>query len=293
MRSPSAKERVARLAKRQFGRVTQAQLRQLEIPSVQITRWTRDGYLHKVLPRVYAVGHRAQDVEADLMAAVLYAGPGAALSHSSAAWWLGLLKERPRLIQVSTPRRCRSAKGIRVYGRRSHERVLHRDLPTTTHAQTLVDLAATTTRRTLRTALANAEYHKVLDLEAIEQTLNRGTLGAKKLRAALEQHQPRLALTKSDLEKLFIEICELRDISLPEINAKVAGWEVDAYWPEARLAVEVDGHGNHHTPAHLRRDRRKEKALRDFGLTVVRYSDDQLENEQPAIAEELSTATNP
>jgi len=44
----------------------------------------RGRYLHPELLRVYAVGHRAPSVEADVTAAVLYAGPGAMLSHAAA-----------------------------------------------------------------------------------------------------------------------------------------------------------------------------------------------------------------
>jgi Protein of unknown function (DUF559) len=255
-----------------------------------VARWIADGYLLKVLPRVYAVGHHAPSVEADLMAAVLFAGPGAMLSHASAAWWLGLLDKRPGLIQVTTPRRCRSLPGICVY-QRSRTRVMHKGLPVTVREETVVDLAATAPLRTLRKALANADYQGVLDLTAIEQAIGRGIRGATKLRAALKEHQPKLAWTKSELEIMLIEICEEEHIVLPETNFKANGWEIDAYWPQAKLAVELDGHGNHHTPAQLKRDRAKEMALRALGLTVIRYSGDQLKNHRKAVAEELRRVT--
>jgi hypothetical protein len=92
MRTPSARVCVARLADRQNGRVSAAQLAALGIESVTITRWVSQGYLIPGHPRVYAVGHRAPSVEADLTAAVLYAGPGAMLSHATALWWYGLLE---------------------------------------------------------------------------------------------------------------------------------------------------------------------------------------------------------
>jgi predicted transcriptional regulator of viral defense system len=100
---------VGQLADRQAGRVSVAQLGALGIESWLIARWVEGGYLHQVLPRVYAVGHRAPSVNADLTAAVLYAGPGAMLSHATALWWRGLIDHQPWPIQVSTPRRCRYA----------------------------------------------------------------------------------------------------------------------------------------------------------------------------------------
>ena len=64
---------------------------------------------------------------------------------------------------------------------------------------------------------------------------------------------------------------------LPELNQYVAGWEIDALWRDKQIAVELDGYGNHHTPAQLRRDRRKELELRAAGYTPARYSEEQLE----------------
>src|ERR1700729_3307533 len=103
MREWSAK--VKTVAERQWGRVSWAQLIALGVDDSAISRWATSGYLHQELPRVYAVGHRAPSVEADLTAAALYAGPGAMLSHATALWWHGLIDRRPWPIEVSTPRR--------------------------------------------------------------------------------------------------------------------------------------------------------------------------------------------
>ena len=81
MLSLSAKERVRCVADRQNGRVSAAQLAAIGIKTVVVSQWVRQGYLIVELPRVYAVGHRAKSVEADLVAAVLYAGPGATLRN--------------------------------------------------------------------------------------------------------------------------------------------------------------------------------------------------------------------
>ncbi len=85
---------------------------------------------------------------------------------------------------------------------------------------------------------------------------------------------------------MLIAICEQNGLPLPEINVRIPGWEVDALWRDAKLAVELDGYGNHHTRAQLIRDRQKEMALRRVGLTPVRYSEDQLK-ERTQVAAEL------
>ena len=155
MRSRSAKVQVARLADRQSGRVGWAQLEALGVESVVVARWVVDGYLHHVHPRVYAVGHRAPSAEADLTAAVLYAGPGAMLSHATALWWRGLIDRQPWPIEVSTPRRCRSLRGIKVHSRRDCRRVWHKGLPVTTLEQALLDFAAVAPLERVRYALVS------------------------------------------------------------------------------------------------------------------------------------------
>src|SRR6202035_2625155 len=108
MTNLSAKVRVAERAERQVGRISWAQLQVIGVPKSTVAVWLADGYLFPELPRVYAVGSRARTTQSELTAALLYAGPGAALSHATAAWWLGLLETKPRRIHIATPRRCRS-----------------------------------------------------------------------------------------------------------------------------------------------------------------------------------------
>src|SRR5579884_875972 len=138
MRRQSSKVRLGEVANRQWGRVTAAQIKALGVSKAAATAWVRQGYLHRKLPGVYAVGHSSGGLEADLAAALLYAGPGAMLSHTSAAWWWGLVDDQPRVIHVSTPRRCGSRPGIKVHPRRTTERTWHRRLPLTTLPQTLL-----------------------------------------------------------------------------------------------------------------------------------------------------------
>lgn len=272
----NAKVRLGEVAGRQWGRVSAAQISALGVDGRVTADWRQQGYIHQVLPRVYAVGHRAPSYESDLAAALLYAGPGAALSHATAAHWLGLLDKPPHRIHISTPRRCRSQRGIKVHGRRDHDRTWHRGFPLTPLPQLLLDLAATEPRYRLRKALANADYHDLLDVPAISAALGRGRPGSTKLRQALREHLPALARTKSDLEAAFIRLCESAGLPLPETNEWIAGWEVDALFREQRIAVELDGHGNHRSPAQIRRDRRKELELRKAGFLPVRYSDEQV-----------------
>jgi predicted transcriptional regulator of viral defense system len=76
---------VAELAERQHGVVAARQLAALGISRNAVSARAQAGRLHRVHRGVYAVGHPVLTVNGRRMAAVLAAGPGAALSHASAA----------------------------------------------------------------------------------------------------------------------------------------------------------------------------------------------------------------
>jgi very-short-patch-repair endonuclease len=221
---------------------------------------------------------------------LLYAGPGAMLSHATAAWWWGLIDRAPSVVHLSTPGRARSRGKLKVHPRRHCPRTWHRHMPVTTVAQTLLDFAATASLNRLRTAMATAEYRRLLRLQDAEALLGSGRPGSAKLRKAMRRHQPRLAQARSPTEVAFFALCEKHGLPLPEVNARVAGWTVDFFWPQEGVVVEVDPYGNHHTPAQVDRDRRKDLALRAADLVVHRYSRDQVERTAAETAADVSSA---
>jgi very-short-patch-repair endonuclease len=269
------------MAGRQFGRVRGDQL---GVGRTTIARWVASGYLHPELPRVYAVGHAANTAESDLAAAVLYAGHGAMLSHGTAAWWWGLLNRQPPLIHVSTPKRRKSRDRISVHERRHLDRVHRNGLPVTTVAQTLLDFAVDAKRGLLRFALANADYHGLLNIEALDAVCGRGAPGSVRLRAALAIHRPELAQARSKFERRLIELCEAHRIPLPKLNVYRHGWLVDAVWDEQRVVVELDGYTSHRTKAQVESDHQRDLELRARGYTVLRYTWRQLIETPDAVA---------
>lgn len=289
-RPDPAAVRVARLAGQQWGVIGRGQLRHCGLSPRAITRWRASGKLHDRHPGVYSYGHESVPIEGELVAALIYAGDGAVLSHRTAAWWWGLIDDVPRRIEVSTLARARSLPQILVHHPRQVDATVHRRFPITAVPQTLADLAADAPLNEVRRALAQADYLRVLDVDAVESMLGRGKHGSAKLRNALARHQPRLAYTRSWTERLLIGLCEAHGVPIPEVNVKLGPWTPDFLWREEGLVVETDGYGNHHTPGQLDRDRRKELALRGYGLTVNRYSRWQVEVDgESVVADLLST----
>jgi very-short-patch-repair endonuclease len=281
---------VAEIAARQWGRIHWRQLRECDVSTTTLSRWVDDGYLHRVLPRVYAVGHTAPGPEANLVAALLYAGPGAMLSHATAAWWWGLIEQLPARIHVSTPKKCAALKDLRVHGRRRLERTWHRRLPITSVAQTLLDFSTEATPRRIRRAVAEADFRRLLDFAAVEAALGNGRGGSDKLRAALGAYRPDLAHTRSDLEQRFVELVERGGVPRPQLNAMVCGLMVDALWEDEKVIVELDGRAGHGTAAQVQRDHERDLILRAAGYTVLRYTWRQITREGELVLADLRQA---
>jgi predicted transcriptional regulator of viral defense system len=272
---------LAQLAAQQHGVVALHQLRELGLSASAARSRVASGRLHRVHQGVYAVGHAVLAVEGRWIAAVLACGPGAALSHRSAASLWALRASTRPAIDVTVPRRTGlSRPGIDIHRTTSLERAdttRVRGVPCTTVARTLLDLAEVVGRRELERACEQAEMLRVLDTRAVEDLLGRaeGRRGAPVLRAILGE-QTDDSLTRSELERRFLALCAAAGIPRPRVNAWIdldgGGVEVDFLWEARRLIAETDGHRVHGTRRAFERDRRRDQRLALARWRVVRLT---------------------
>jgi len=252
-----------------------------------VERRLESGHLVRIHRGVYAVGHAQLRREGRWLAAVLAAGPGAALSHRSAAALHGL-RESDGAVDVTTTRRA-VTRGVVVH----HTTTLEpRDVTTrsgirvTTVARTFVDLAAVLPPRAIGAVLRDADRAGRLGAavtEAVRQRIDgRRDAAAKALRAALAEHD-RLAtsLTLSELEDRFLALLDAENLPRPLTNHPIDGMKIDAVWPAQRLAVELDGWAWHHDRAAFEEDRARSARLAEAGWTPVRFTHAQVA-ERPA-----------
>jgi very-short-patch-repair endonuclease len=86
--------------------------------------------------------------------------------------------------------------------------------------------------------------------------------------------------TRSEFEKLFRRQCRKRGLPLPSFNVLVSELDVDAYWPEQNLVVELDSWEFHRTRAAFERDRARDATLVAAGHRVMRFTWRQLKGQE-------------
>jgi very-short-patch-repair endonuclease len=278
---------LAALARRQHGVVSVAQLLDLGFGPHGIAERTRTGRLHPVHRGVYAVSPARLRTEGYWLAAVLACGPGAVLSHRSAAELWELRPSAAATIDVTVPSRARR-RGIRVHrsGRLAAEETAVRDgVPVTTVARTLLDPADVLPTQALKRAIDEAQYRGRLDLTSIGAVVenNPGRRGAQLLAPATSPPER----TRSDLENDFLAICRRHRLPRPAVGAHIAGHEVDFAWPDARLIVETDGLAAHRTRSAFEDDRTRDRRTLRADYKTIRLTDRALSDEKHEIAHDL------
>jgi Protein of unknown function (DUF559)/Transcriptional regulator, AbiEi antitoxin len=288
---------IAELAERQHGILALAQLRELGLSASGTRERVRTGRLRRIYRGVYSPGHSVLTREGRWMAAVLASGPGAVLSHRSAAALLGLRRDSSSVVDVTTP-----AAGLRRTGRvirhrggtlRAKDVTVVDGIPCTSVARTLLDLAEVVDRQALRRACSQAEVLRSFDGRAVEDVLDRaaGRKGAPLLRELLSEGRITEAITRNKLEERFLALCDQVGLPLPRVNAWIplgsGGVEADFLWENDRLVVETDGRGVHDTSTAFEADRRRDQRLLAAGYRVVRFTWAQVMHEPAGVVEVL------
>jgi predicted transcriptional regulator of viral defense system len=284
------------MAERQHGLVSRRQLAALGIRANGVARRVALGRLHRVHQGVYAVGHVQRTSEARWLAAVISCGSGALLSHlDAAALWRVYRGEGARIHVLTTTRSRQSRPGIQIHRARRLDPadVAVKDgIPVTSVARTLVDLTDVLGRDRLLRAIREAEYLRLLDLDALNAAVERahGRQRVGVLKEALAAHVPG-QIVREELEHRFLELVREADLPMPKTNVKLTArgrrYEIDCLWPEKGIAVELDGRAAHARTMAFESDRRKDAALSAIGLRPLRFTWYRVTREPGEIVAEL------
>lgn len=286
---------ISRLAARQHGVVSRAQLTAAGLGRGSIAHRLTEGRLHRIHRGVYLVGHAAPAPLAREIAAVLACGEGAVLSHRAAGALWGLIAAAIGDVDVTVPGRNPGRRpGIRVHRpRRLDRRDVRRryEIPVTTPARTLLDLAAVLSGREIERAVNEAQIRRLTHREELVAVVGRssGRNGAVTLRAVLAEGA-RPAPTRSEAEDRLLALLRAAELPPTDVNARVGRHEVDLLWRRHRLIVEVDGYAYHAGRAAFERDRLRDAELQAAGYRVMRVTWRQLVYEPEALIARVAQA---
>jgi very-short-patch-repair endonuclease len=270
--------RLAKLAARQHGVVSFADLRECGLDRDAISARVANGRLHPLHRAVYAVGHASVTQDGCYLAAVKACGEGAALCLRSAGVLLNTITWEDRYPDVlvlgeAAPQHPR-IKGHRTSYLPAEHVTTVRGIPVTTAERTLLDLAGVLPEARLRRAVRQARFHKLITVGSLVAVLQGPgpVRGRKKLARILAKSA---APTQSELEDVVLDLILRGGFAHPLVNEPlfIAGRRIvpDFLWPEQRLVIEADG-PHHDDPFERAADRERQAILEAHGSRVVRVT---------------------
>ena len=285
---------IGELAGCQHGVVARRQLLDIGLGPRAIGARLERGYFRLIHHGVYAVGHAALTLYARWMAAVLACGPGAVLSHRSAAALWGLLDAsvQPEVIR---PGSFRKRKGIvaRFGTVPADERTVRAGIPVTIVPRTIFDLAGLGMGRETQRAMHEAEVRQLTASLSVPDLLARypRRQGAPLLRELLTVDVGSRGAPVNRFEDRFADLLDEHCVPRPRFNPhlSVAGrnFKPDCLWPQDKLIVELDGAEVHRTRKSFESDRERDRVLLTAGYRTIRVTWRQLEREPDALVATL------
>jgi hypothetical protein len=286
----------AELLERQRGVVTRSQAAAHGMDHSRVWRQLTSGRWTALHRGVYATFTGEPSRDAVLWAALLRAGPGAVLSHHTAAELLGLADGRRAPVDLTVPvgRHPEAIRGVRVHRSGRVPAAAHpTQLPPRTRVEeTVIDLAQ---------AAASLDEAYVW----IGRAIGRRLTTAARLRAALGD-RPRASRrdallaavaevgsgAHSLLERRYVRDVELAH-GLPPARRQARtslgalSRYIDQLYEEAKLAVELDGQVAH--PVERRwADIRRDNAHAAAGILTLRYSWSDVTGEPCLVARQVA-----
>jgi very-short-patch-repair endonuclease len=272
--------RISAIAELQRARVSRAQLLASGVSDSTIARRLRRGRLERLHVGVYALPHTSDLPLAAETAALLACGDGAVLSHHTAATLWGLRPGVARPVHVTIPgdRGFPAPTGVKLHRSRtigSADICIHDGLPVTSPARTLLDAAATLPDRDVERLLDEGLFvRRVLAIADVNEILSRaGNHPGRARLARVAATHSCSTRTDSPPEETLLALIRAAGLPDPQVQVYLLGYRLDFFWPELKLAVEVDAYGTHGSPARFEADRRRDaRLLAEKGIVVLRLT---------------------
>jgi very-short-patch-repair endonuclease len=291
----------AGMATRQYGLISRTQASMIGFSGAAITRRVKRGRWERLYPSVYRIGGAPEWWHQRLMAACLWAGPDAVVSHRAAGALWELDGVPDGAVEISTAKRVQGARGIRVHQTCLSETDTTRldALPVTTVARTIIDLASVLPEPELEHALDSAIRKRMTTLEIVvkraESLAARGRRGTVLLHRVLGRRLPGESGPESVLERKLLRVLE--DGGLPRPipqyrvyrNGRVIA-RLDFAYPDLKIGIEADGFAYHSSRLAWEHDRARRTELTSVGWHLLSFTWDEVEKRPAVVAARVRAA---
>ncbi|MDQ6928225.1 MAG: type IV toxin-antitoxin system AbiEi family antitoxin domain-containing protein [Actinomycetota bacterium] len=237
-------QKLARIAARQHGLFSRAQALAAGFTDAVIQRRLRDGFWIRVGSGVYCVAGAPLTWKQRALAACLVAGPGAVVSHRSAAVLHQVAGFRPGPLEITVPTGRSSRSSLATVHRSGlllpRDRTLVDGIPVTHPARMLLELANRVSRPTLEDAVDDVLCRRLTSLDRLMAAVDQpstGHHGVHNLRGVLEawaggNNQPMLS------EMRLIRELVARGLPRPvcQFEIRIDGhvYRIDIAWPPVK-----------------------------------------------------------
>jgi very-short-patch-repair endonuclease len=263
------------------GLITHGTLREIGLSRQAIGARCRAHVLIPVHRGVYFVGHAERTPIASAEAAVIACGPRSVLSHDSAAALWGL-RRWPSVPEISSALQHKRP-GIRTHQTRTLTRAdvtTRHAIRVTTVARTLADIAPRLTDIELERAIHEARRNRDLPNAQLTRLYD---LRPRAARVFDSTEAPSRSVFQHRL-KAFVRA---RRIPAPEFEAPWHGYEVDAFYEDHGLIIELDGYRDHSEPDRFEADRLRDALALELGFVTLRITWKRLTREPDELARQL------
>jgi hypothetical protein len=294
------KERLTHVLRAQRQVITRRQALLCGVPPSTLDRYVaRGGPWQRLLPGVYlaVTGTATQDQRE--MAALLYAGPRSLLTGTAAMRRHRLRPAGPDVLDVLIPwqRKRQSAGFVRMHRtRRMPERLyVTGQIRFAKPARAVADAARSLTRfDDVRHVVCEAVQCRACTVAELTKELDAGpAAGSALFREALAEIGDGVrSVAEADFRTLILR----SGLPRPVFNAQLFDADgifiatVDAWWPEAGVAAEIDSRAYHLAAADQDRTTERHDRLAAHGILPLHFPPKRIKTDAPGIVSELQSA---
>ncbi|WP_163688818.1 type IV toxin-antitoxin system AbiEi family antitoxin domain-containing protein [Mycolicibacterium gadium] len=260
------------LLREQDGVITLEQATKSGLSVQAVQRRVQSGDWMRCSRGVYFVDDRPFTSAARVRAAVWGYGERAIASGLTAAWWHGLTRFAPGIVEVTMPRtghgRCHEKTRLRRRDLEPSDVTSIRGLRVTARPLTVREASI---NRRAGMSLMDGALQEDVELRELwrAQLRNKGRYGSPAARILLQAAGDG---ARSAAERLLVKLLREAGITGWRTNLPVAGYKVDVGFPAERLAIETDGWAFHSDSDAFQVDRKRQNDISVLGWQVLRFT---------------------